>query len=53
MKTKEEQFRELQKSIREHHRKMETAPEYGKKAEESRKAFKEVFGWTEYFKHDD
>lgn len=32
---------------------METDPEYRKKVEESRKAFKEVFGWTEYFKHDD
>lgn len=52
-KTKEEKIRELQDSVREHHRKLETDSEYRKKFEASEAAFNEVFGWwiTKY-RHD-
>ena len=53
MATREEKFRELQESIREHQRKMETDPEYRKEYEKTSAEMDKAFGWTYKFKHDD
>lgn len=49
---KEEQFRRLQEAMQDHKRKLETDPEYRKRAEAAEAAFEEAFHLKK-FKHDD
>lgn len=50
---KEEQFRRLQEAMQDHKRKLETDPEYRKRAEASKAAFEEAFHLKKYTRQED